>query len=476
MTRRRLLWEIFPITLAAVVLALAAITVYALRSFDGFFREQTRAELEAVAKLAGQMVAAEPSLADGRRIDALCKEAGRGSERRITVILPSGTVAGDSEEEPAAMKSHADREEVKAALSGKTGVATRRSQTLGRDMIYVAVPVSRGGEIVAAVRAAMPARALSDLLHALDLRVALEALAVALVAGIILLVLSRRLIRPLEEIRRGADRFRDGDLSWRVRVRGPAEVRALAETMNKMASELAARIERLRQLEEMRSEFVANVSHELKTPVTSIRGFAETLRDGAEADPKLAKQYLGIIAAQAARLSSIIEDLLQLSRIEQEMRGGSAIERARCEIRPVVEAAIGMLSAQAQEKGMRIELSCEDGLFAEMNAHLMEQAVANLVDNAIKYSDEGTAVGVKTRSEGGMVKIDVSDEGPGIPPEHRARIFERFYRIDKGRSRKLGGTGLGLAIVKHIAGLHGGSVSVESEAGKGSTFTISLPK
>ena len=429
-----------------------------------------------MAKLAGQIVATEPSVADGRRIDAICKEAGRGSERRITVVLPSGAVAGDSEEEPSGMGSHADREEVKVALSGKTGVATRRSQTLGRDMIYVAVPVSRGGRIVAAVRAAMPARDLSDLLYALDIRVALEALAVALIAGAILLILSRRLIRPLEEIRRGADRFRDGDLSWRVRVRGPAEVRALAETMNKMAAELAARIERLRQLEEMRSEFVANVSHELKTPVTSIRGFAETLRDGAEADPKLAKQYLGIIAAQAARLSSIIEDLLQLSRIEQEMRGGSAIERAQCEIRPVVEAATGMLSAQAQEKGMRIELSCEDGLSSEINAHLVEQAVANLVDNAIKYSEEGTAVKVSARSEGGMVRIDVADEGPGIPPEHRTRIFERFYRIDKGRSRKLGGTGLGLAIVKHIAGLHGGGVSVESEVGRGSTFTISIPK
>lgn len=475
MKRRRLLWQLYPLYLAATVLALTVIAVYAMRSFERSFREQTAAELEDTARMVGLMLADLPSPLSGRTVGPICREAGKAIAKRITVILPSGAVVGESEESPAEMENHSGRPEIAAALSGATGVALRRSRTLDREMMYVALPLSRGGETVAVVRASMPVKALTDVMHRLDARIALEAALVALCMGGIVFLLSRRMIKPLDEIRRGAQRFRDGDLSYRIRVRGPSEIASLAGALNHMAAELSTRMERLRQLEDMRREFVANVSHELKTPVTSIRGFAETLRDGVEADPRLAKQYLGIIAAQAGRLSSIIEDLLQLSRIEEEMRGSGLLERERVMILPVLNAAAGMLASAAKDKFVRIDVACDEELSSNINAHLVEQAVANLIDNAVKYGGEGKSVRVEGSSEGKELLIRVMDEGPGIPAEHLPRIFERFYRVDKGRSRKLGGTGLGLAIVKHIAGLHGGSVSVESEMGRGSTFTIRLP-
>ena len=305
--------------------------------------------------------------------------------------------------------------------------------------------------------------------------VSMAAAAVAFAAAAVLFARQRRLSRCMEEVLRASLSFCDGDLSCRIREDGPEGVARLARALNVMASDLSARMERLKQLEDMRREFVANVSHELKTPVTSIRGFAETLRDGAEADPKLARQYLDIIAAQAGRLSSIIEDLLQLSRIEQEMQGGAPMEVSPAPVLPILESVAGMLSSSAHERNMTIAISCDEALVACINPHLVEQAVANLVDNAVKYGSDGMRVDVAAFSDGNSVTIEVRDEGPGIPAEHLPRIFERFYRVDKGRSRKMGGTGLGLAIVKHIAGLHGGTVSVESEAGAGSRFKLTLP-
>ncbi len=475
MTRRRFFWQLYPAYLLVTVLALAAMTVYAIHSFEKFFWKQTTAELENTARLVGQMVAGLPSPYDRHAVDALCREVSRNVAKRITIILPSGIVLADSEEDPSAMENHADRAEVKVALAGSVGIATRPSRTLNREMMYVALPILKNGKPVAVVRTAMPMKALGGALHRFDVRIALDAAIVAFLVAAAFFIYSRRAMRPLEEIRRGAHHFRDGDLSWRLRVQGPAEIRSLAETMNQMAAELAARMERLKELEDIRREFVANVSHELKTPVTSIRGFAETLRDDSEADPRLAKQYLEIIAAQAGRLSSIIEDLLQLSRIEQETHGGGTIEHSCSEIRPLIESAVAILSTTAREKKIGLAIVCTEGLTADINAPLLEQAIVNLIDNAIKYSGEGRPVRVEARPDGNSVRIDVCDEGLGIAAEHLPRIFERFYRVDKGRSRKLGGTGLGLAIVKHIVHLHGGSVSVKSEMGKGSTFTILIP-
>jgi two-component system phosphate regulon sensor histidine kinase PhoR len=235
----------------------------------------------------------------------------------------------------------------------------------------------------------------------------------------------------------------------------------------------------MERLENVRRDFVANVSHELKTPVASIKGFVETLLDGAGDDPHDRRRFLDIIARQADRLASIIEDLLALSRIEQSENAGN-LPRERVRIADLLAAATDDCLPRAQERSILFSVDCAPGLEALVNAPLVEQALINLIDNAVKYSEPGRTVridAVSAPSSPGQlgVTIAVRDEGCGIEAEHLPRLFERFYRVDKARSRKLGGTGLGLSIVKHIVQAHGGSISVDSTPGVGSTFTIRLP-
>ena len=232
-------------------------------------------------------------------------------------------------------------------------------------------------------------------------------------------------------------------------------------------------ITQIRRLEIIRRDFVANVSHELKTPITSIKGFVETLRDGALDDRPQAERFLEIVGRHADRLHAIIEDLLSLSRLEQNNEIAE-IPRPEVQLHPIVEAAVLDCSDKAAARHVTVVPFCAPGLHVKANAPLLEQAIVNLLDNAISYSNTNGTVWLTARQENGAVHIDVRDEGIGIAPEHVPRIFERFYRTDKARDRASGGTGLGLAIVKHIAQIHDGQVSVVSEVGKGSTFSLHL--
>jgi two-component system, OmpR family, phosphate regulon sensor histidine kinase PhoR len=233
-------------------------------------------------------------------------------------------------------------------------------------------------------------------------------------------------------------------------------------------------ITQTRKLENVRKDFVANVSHELKTPITAIKGYIEVLRQGTTAKSKEDAKFLGIVARQADRLNAIIDDLLALSKIEQSAEARE-IDLAISPICPVFEAARTNCLTKAAEVDIEIESECDEHLSARINAPLLEQAITNLLDNAVKYSPRGSTVTMRAEVEGGEIALSVIDQGQGIEPEHLSRIFERFYRVDKARSRQKGGTGLGLAIVKHIVQAHGGRVTVESTPGKGSTFTIFIP-
>ena len=231
----------------------------------------------------------------------------------------------------------------------------------------------------------------------------------------------------------------------------------------------------MRELESVRSDFVANVSHELRTPVTLIQGFVETLLDGAVEDVTESKRFLKIVRRHSERLNSIIEDLLYLSRIEQDT-GGARVVLDVGLVGEVVERAIEVCQPMAREKDIRIDFVTRGEPRARINAQLLEHAIVNLLDNAVKYSDSGAMIDVATEEDAGGAVIHVRDQGVGIAPEHLPRLFERFYRVDKARSRQLGGTGLGLAIAKHIAQAHGGVIEVESAPGSGSVFTIRLPR
>ncbi|HYG08494.1 MAG TPA: ATP-binding protein [Pyrinomonadaceae bacterium] len=231
-------------------------------------------------------------------------------------------------------------------------------------------------------------------------------------------------------------------------------------------------ITRLERLERVRQEFLSNVSHELRTPLTAIRTFVETLESGALEDADNNRRFLSIIDRNAARMHSLIDDILELSAIEA---GTQAVEARPVRLHPMIDDVLTALAARAAECRIALRNEVAEDVVVHADARRLEQMLANLCDNAIKFSGEGGTVTVAHERAGGRDRISVSDTGEGIAPAHIPRIFERFYRVDRARSRALGGTGLGLAIVKHLARAHGGEATVRSIPGEGSTFTIELP-
>jgi len=493
--KTRLFWQLFLSYLLVTLVSLLAVSLYGSGALRDLYHRRTAADLESRARLLQNRVGQLLTSARSADVDALCKELGGPSSTRITVVLPSGQVVGDSEGTPAEMDNHADRQEIADALAGSIHPVVRPSPTLKQEMMYVAIPVEFEGKTVGVLRTSIPMMEIDHAVSVTWWNTALGGSVVALLAAGISLLLTRRISQPLEQLRQGAERFAAGDLSEMLPVGQSQEVASLAETLNRMAAELDRRIRdavseqnqreailsnmshdvtRLRRLENVRSDFVANVSHELKTPITSIKGFVETLLDGAMDDPEDARRFLTIVAAQADRLNEIIEDLLTLSRLEGDTdKTGISLQPGH--ILDVLQAAAAICQLKAAEKNVAIELACDAALEIEINAALLEQAVVNLVDNAVKYSPDRQTVHVEVTQTPVETVIRVRDHGCGIGSDHLPRLFERFYRVDKARSRKLGGTGLGLAIVKHIAQVHGGHVTVESVPGEGSVFSLHLP-
>src|ERR1051325_5850939 len=231
-------------------------------------------------------------------------------------------------------------------------------------------------------------------------------------------------------------------------------------------------ITRTERLEHVRQEFLSNVSHELRTPLTAIIAFVETLETGAMEDTESSQRFLSIIRKNASRMQGLIDDILELTAIEG---GNVQLRAASVELHELVQEVCASLDAKAAAQGVRLENRVGPEVMVYADLRRLEQMLTNLIDNAIKFSREHGRV-VISNEAGTRDQILVHDDGDGIPAQHLERLFERFYRVDRARSRDLGGTGLGLAIVKHLALLHGGEVTVTSELGKGSTFTIHLPK
>jgi two-component system phosphate regulon sensor histidine kinase PhoR len=604
MKNRKLIWQIFPPNLLVTLVAMLAVSWYGSTALQKFYLEQLGFSLQSRAYLlkdrVGELIAAD-NMAELRDF---CRRSGREVSTRITVVDRTGRVLADSNEDPEAMGPHNDRPEIIDAFSGNTGRAIRFSNTLQENMLYVAVPLQGSGGGTAsgfspgALRVSVPVTAIEQTLRNVQTKIALGAIAVVLAAAFVTLFVSRRISRPLEEMKLSAERFSRGDFSQRMSLhRGKSaslEVAALAGALDRMAEQLNERIRtivrqrneletvfssmsevvlavdtderviklnkagasifavnekdvpgrllqevvrnidlqgqikqilakqepledeiilqdaegerflqtngtplhddsgrnigvlvvmndvtRLRRLENVRRDFVANVSHELKTPITSIKGYVETLLDGAIDQKEEALPFLKIVMKQTNQLSAIIEDLLSLSRIEKQSEH-KEVELIAAELCPVVEEAVLTCQMKAMGKKITISTRCQEKLRARINFTLLEQAIVNLVVNAVKYSNDGSEVIVraeeKVEKDGEKrIIISVQDFGIGIAKKHLPRLFERFYRSDKARSRKLGGTGLGLSIVKHIAQAHGGDVAVQSQEGVGSTFFISLP-
>ena len=586
--KKRLLWQLFPSYLFITLISLVAVTVFATSSLRNFYLDQIAGELKTRANMLEKQIHQFLGPMDAKVIDAICKEAGKISGTRITVILLSGKVVGDSAKDPSIMDNHALRPEVITAKKGNVGRSTRFSRTLQQNMMYIAVPLQYNNKIAAVVRTSLPVTAIDKKLHSIQTQIAIGGLLIALLAAGISLYVSQRISRPIEKVKEGAEHFARGELSHRLPETDLIEISSLTDALNQMATQLEDRIRtvinqrnelegvlssmvegviafdvdeniisinqaaaqifesrptdllhrslyevvrnpelqrfvdkalsssgnlkddvilyqederiislystplrdaggdqigtlivmddvtQVRQLENMRRDFAANVSHEIKTPLTAIKGFVETLHHSLNENPEETMRFIGIIDKHVNRLTAIVDDLISLSKIERDDEK-KEIRFQKQLIKKVLENAIGNQRDKAESKKITIDLSCEADISANMDPVLLEQAFSNLLENAINYSHEKGVVHISALQQDDTVVISVRDHGVGISKEHQSRLFERFYRVDKARSRNLGGTGLGLALVKHIVQVHRGYVSVDSSPGKGSVFSLHLP-
>jgi two-component system phosphate regulon sensor histidine kinase PhoR len=376
------------------------------------------------------------------------------------------------------MENHGSRPEVDLSRSNSVGIDRRVSATLGREFVYAAKRLHHPALASldsGFVRGALQAEAIA----ALDAKVQAVVWAVGVFTVLIITVatfrLSQRITRPIQMIARTAQAITRGQVDQRAEVRSRDEIGALATSINEMAEKLSSDIAQLKKLERVRSEFLANVSHELRTPIFSIQGFLETLLDGAVDDQNVNRDFLRKAHKHTARLNTLLTELIEISRIES---GEMKMSFRYFSILDFVRQIVDEMHPQADRKGLTLRLrdtnDVPENVYGDRDR--LKQVLVNLIDNAIKYSDPGGTVEVGIGQEGNRCAVWVSDTGPGIPEEHQGRIFERFYRVDRDRSREVGGTGLGLAIVKHIVEAHGGSIRVRSAPGKGSTFTFTLKR
>lgn len=383
---------------------------------------------------------------------------------RVTLVSPDGTVTYDSGADAVELPNHADRPEVAAALAEGTGSSERSSDTVGYMSLYEAVRLESGEVVRLSVdRAGVVAFLFQDL-------ALLCGLAVLLVGAswVVSRRLSRRFVRPILEIDPASG---DGVAPYE-------ELDPLVSRLNEQHKELVQRMNAIQDAADMRRDFTANVTHELKTPIASIQGAAELIRDGI-ARPEDVQGFAGRIYKDAHRPSVLVSDILTLSRLDESERSGDrevfgAAERV--DLLSVASDAVERLRGRAQRKyEVTISLS---GVSTPImgNARLLDELVSNLVENAIRYNHPGGRVFVWVLPQGGRPCLRVSDTGIGIPPESQDKVFERFYRVDKGRSRDMGGTGLGLAIVKHAATYHGADIRLDSTVGEGTTITVTFPR
>ena len=589
MKKQKLIWQIFPFFLVIIIVSLSLEAWYFNRHSRRFFLENTEKELIVRARLIELKIAGmlSENPVQEQKLNAFCKELGAAIQTRITIVAPSGRVIADSFARVATMENHQNRPEIKTAFSGRQGMAIRYSRTLDKDMMYIALPVKGPEGVLAVIRTAVSVSAIEKNIQSTRNKVLLFLIFTVIAAAGVCWYVTRKIIQPLEEIKKGAQAFARGDLSNRLPVPDTEELSAVARSMNQMAQNLAHQIQealdrqreleavhasmqegviaidnqekiitindaaarifsfpapelknksvlevarnyefqtfihtalsthepveddirihqdkekilnvhssalwdsrdhrigtliifhditRIRRLEKMHKDFAANVSHELKTPLTTLKGFIETLQAMPDTTSEDRSGFLRILEKNVNRMIDLVNDLLALSHLERLEGTGVRFDETR--LSDLIQSAVTTCGPLAEAKQIQVHMACPEDLTVRVDPVLIEQAIVNLVENAVKYSPENARVDIVVRNPGTDIEIDVIDSGTGIAAEHLPKIFNRFYRVDKGRSRQEGGTGLGLAIVKHIIQYHNGRITVSSVKNKGTTFHIRLP-
>lgn len=557
-------------------------------SFKSFYLDQTANELSRVASIIKDEITHKNI--DSLQYNSTFSNYENLTGIRITLVKFDGKVIADSKANSTSMDNHGDREEIKEAKTGTRGISVRKSPTLDVEFMYVALPIfDEQGKIPLVIRVSATIEHLNAEFRTINYKIIVFLIFLYLAILISGYVFSKNIVKPLEKIETGAEKFAKGDFSEKIYSTDIKEYSILSEYLNKMAEQINENMEIILQqnslrnsilesmkegvvavdddmkiifinseaskildiendsakgkvvqeviriyeihkfieevlrsnkpleknivlqkekdinlqltgailessdgkpmgvimvinditniftLDTMKKDFVANVSHELKTPITSIKGFLETLLSGAIDDKDNALKFLNIISKNTERLNNIIDDLLLLSKVEQ-IKDARYLKFEDKNVSEIIRTAIENLNHKAEIKGIGLNLVFDDDLIFPLNSNLIEQAIINLIDNAIKYSANNTEITVSAGIIENTLNISVADNGIGIPKEDIPRLFERFYRVDKARTREEGGTGLGLSIVKHICFVHNGTVEVESEINKGSRFLIKIPQ
>ncbi|MCH4193054.1 MAG: ATP-binding protein [Butyrivibrio sp.] len=370
---------------------------------------------------------------------------------RITLISRDGTVVYDNEANVIDMDNHGNRPEVEAAFAKGEGKAIRQSATLNKNSFYYAVLLKNG----CVLRVAKEAGSIWSLYRNIIPLVLVITITLMAVAMLLTHFLTKSIVAPVEQLARNMDQL--------GKQKTYRELQPFIDIIVKQHEDL-------KKNASMRQEFTANVSHELKTPLTSISGYSELIGNGM-ANEQDTQRFAGEIHRNANRLLTLINDTLRLSEMDVAQE---APEMADINLYQIAQNVIGTLQISAQRHEIQLMLHGQDSM-VHANRMMMEELIYNLTDNAIRYNNKNGSVDVTVSPQDGHTVLEVRDTGIGIPKEHQERVFERFYRVDKSRSKRTGGTGLGLAIVKHIANQHQAEIQLESEAGKGTRIRVIFP-
>ena len=388
---------------------------------------------------------------------------------RITIIDKDGSVLADSEAgNPETMENHSNRKEVKEAFKNGFGTQIRNSSTIKGSMLYAAYCSPTRNKVI---RLSIRHEVLTDLMSMMVPSIVLSFVLALSVAGVLTNKFANSVTKPLLEISGKLEGIYDEKIDFNFPQYQYDELNVIARTTTDMSKSVQDYIRKLEKEKQIRQEFFSNASHELKTPLTAIRGYAELLQSGMASDERMQKEFLGRIHSEVEEMTSLINDILMISRLESKELMPT---REDLKIPSVVEEVKKTLTPLADENQVSLSVHCCDQTVYMDHSHL-QGILTNLMSNAIKYNRPGGFVHTDITMDSTSLSIQVEDSGIGIAKEDQKRIFERFYRVDKGRSKRVAGTGLGLSIVKHVTEFYGGCVSVESQPGVGSTFLVQLP-
>lgn len=449
MKSKSLTFRIFLSTFSVGTLIYFLCALIFISNIYSYFERKIFSELETEAVFLEQYIA-DSNLADLKKFNSI--------KNRITLIHKDGTVYFDNMVDVSRLENHSLREEFVAAKEKGAAKVSRYSSTMTDKTLYFAKSLQNGDVL----RISCDQHSVAVLVLGMSQTLLIMLVLAVIISGIAAVWTSRRITNPLNQIN----------------LEKP-ESCAVYEELKPFTKRIAEENYEKTQREELRKQFTANVSHELKTPLTSISGFAEILKNGGT-DEKTSKDFAGTIYEESQRMISLVNDIIKLSKLDEK---SISLEKEPIELLGLSKEIAKILSASAKAKNVKLDVHGDSGKIMGVQPVIYEM-IYNLIDNAIKYNVQNGTVEVTVKEEnpekghtfGNKTVISVRDTGIGIPKNEQDRVFERFYRIDKSRSKELGGTGLGLSIVKHAAKFHDATINLSSKEGEGSTFTITFPR